>query len=159
MEPYKYLNIPEEDLKEIEKALDTLDKKLLPHLTKLTNEERRFMPKMGDRNFSFVNNAISYAKSDPALRPPYINMKDLTNQRKAVNTLRRFFFTIEPVRNGLVDSIIFAGSHLLKNSLLIYDYMKSAKRAKIFGAREAYEKLRNNYPGRGPSKEIQGNNQ
>lgn len=159
MENYKYLNIPEDDLEEIEKALETLDKKLMPHLIKLTNEERRFMPKMGNRNFSFVDNAISYAKDDPSLRPPYINMKDLMNHRKSVNILRKFFFVIEPVRNGLVDSIMFAGSHLFKKSLLIYDYMKSAKRARIFGAREAYEKLKHCYPGRGPSREDHEDNQ
>jgi len=159
MEQYKYLNIPEEDIKEIEKALDTLDKKLLPHLTLLTNEERRFMPKVGINNQGFVRNAMEYVESYPELLPSFMELKDMKSEHERFKLFQSFFFTIETIRNGLKDSIMDAGNKLIKDSYLIYNNVKIAARAKITGARSAYKDLKDSYPGRGPSRENQDDTQ
>lgn len=159
MENYKYLNIPEEDLKEIEKALDTLDKKLMPHLTFLTNEQRRFMPKVGINNEGFVRNAMEYAESNPELIPSFMELKDMKREHEKFKLFRSFLFTIETVRNGLKDSIMDAGNKLIKDSYFIYDNVKIAAKAKINGAMSAYKELKDSYPGRGPSRENQKDNQ
>lgn len=159
METYKYLNIPEEDLEEIEKALETLDKKLMPHLTKLTNEERRFMPKMGINNQGFVRNAMEYVESFPELLPSFMELKDIKRDHERFKLFWSFFLTIETIRNGLKDSIMDAGNKLIKDSYLIYDSVKIAAKAKINGASSAYKELKDSYPGRGPSRENQKDTQ
>ncbi len=159
MENYKYLNIPEEDLKEIEKALETLDKKLLPHLTLLTNEQRRFMPKVGINNQGFVRNAMKYVESFPELLPSFLEINEMKRQYEKIKLYQTFLFSIETIRNRLKDSIMDAGNKLIKDSYLIYDNVKIAARAKIKGASSAYKALKDSYPGRGPSRENQDDTQ
>ena len=159
MEKYKYLDIPEEDQKEIERALETLAKKLMPHLTVLTNEQRRFMPKVGINNQGFVRNATEYAESNPELFPSFMELKDIKRNHERFKLFQSFFFTIETVRNGLKDSIMDAGNKLIKDSHFIYDNVKISAKAKIYGARSAYKELKDSYPGRGPSKANQEDTQ
>lgn len=159
MKENNYLNIPEEDLQEIEQALETLNEKLLPHLSDLTKKQRRYMPKLGDKNMSFVHNALDYAEVTPEIVPSYLELEEMKKIREKIEILQHFFNSIEVIRNGLRDSLMDAGNKLVEGSFLIYDNVKTAARANITGAWNAYRALKDSYPGRGPSKANQEDSQ
>jgi len=56
------LSLPEADMKAVREAVQVLQDKLLPHLITLAPEERRQLPKMGDKTVAFVLKAVNYAR-------------------------------------------------------------------------------------------------
>mgnify|MGYP006283144343 CR=1 FL=1 len=155
MKENNYLDILAEDLQEIEQALDTLDKKLMPHLSQLTNKQRRYMPKLGINKEGFVRNAIEYVEFNPELLPSFIELKDLKREYEKLKLFQNLFLSIETIHRGLRDSIMDAGNKLVEGSFLIYNNVKIAAKVKINGAMSAYKELKDSYPGRGPSRKNQ----
>tara|TARA_R110002111_G_scaffold19554_3_gene47437 strand:- start:521 stop:808 length:288 start_codon:yes stop_codon:yes gene_type:complete len=64
------INIPEEDLTEINNAIATLKAKLSPYLIAITPAERQAVPKMSDGTIPFVEKAMDYAREDAQFLPP-----------------------------------------------------------------------------------------
>ncbi|HBF35995.1 MAG TPA: hypothetical protein DDW50_01590, partial [Firmicutes bacterium] len=59
------LSITDTDLAAITASIQTLQTKLLPALATLSPDERKGLPKMGDKTVSFVQKAVEYCKQNP----------------------------------------------------------------------------------------------
>jgi len=81
------LDIPKADIEEVKAAIQVLNDKLMPHMVNLSNEDRRELPKMGDKTFAFVSKSHAHMQSNPSLVPPYVNVEDLKVDLEAVQTL------------------------------------------------------------------------
>jgi hypothetical protein len=79
------LAIPEADLQAVRDALQVLQDKLLPHLLTLAPEERRELPKMGDKTVALVRKAANYARADGSLRPSYLDLEEMERDIQAVD--------------------------------------------------------------------------
>ncbi|MFP4621315.1 MAG: hypothetical protein ACLFM7_08385 [Bacteroidales bacterium] len=149
------LNIPDQDLNEIEGAVDILERKLMPHLKNLSPEERRNILKLGDKSVAFVEKARHWVKDYPQLKPPYGDLEELERDLKAMKLLDRLLRSIKPIFNGLEDTLMLAGSEAYAEALAYYSYFKAAAKAKVDGAEEAYYDLKRWFPG-GSSKAGKG---
>ena len=78
------LNIPAADQADIELAIKTLEDKLLPHLITLSAEERKELPKMGDRSFTFVKDTKMHIDQNPSLVPGYLDINEMDVDLQAV---------------------------------------------------------------------------
>ncbi|MDR3350575.1 MAG: hypothetical protein LBN98_02860, partial [Prevotellaceae bacterium] len=56
------IQIPPEVLIQVQSLVDTAINLLSPYVLPLTPEERRDLPKMGNKTLSFVEKAIEYAR-------------------------------------------------------------------------------------------------
>ncbi len=54
------LNIPQNDIAEINRAIATLKAKLIPQLKAIKSEDRKELPKMGDKPVAFVSKALEH---------------------------------------------------------------------------------------------------
>jgi hypothetical protein len=56
--------LSDEDVKTIRDAVNVLNQKLTPVLLKISADERRIIPKMGDKTVSFVTKATDFASNN-----------------------------------------------------------------------------------------------
>ncbi|MDR2027554.1 MAG: hypothetical protein LBQ01_08360 [Prevotellaceae bacterium] len=134
-------NIDEINLK-LREAKGMLDGFAVP----LTPEERRNMPKMGEKTVSFVQKAYELAKENDDLRPSFLNMdefsvdySDATNLRVLENNARQILDVID-------DIIMVAGSESYLAALSFYEYVKILADRDVPRAKAVYEELKKRFP-------------
>lgn len=136
------LNIPEADQTEIQAAIQTLQDKLMPYLITLSTEERGSIPKMGDRNFSFVKDTKLHIDQNPTLVPGYLDVAEMQTDLEAVALLEEYFNSLQQVQQAIDDSMMLAGSEALTTALSFYAAVKSASKQKAPGAKVVYDDLK-----------------
>ena len=141
------ISIPPEVLAEVKVALQTIKTQLDPYLISLTPEQRRVLPKMSDKTFSFVMKVLSYVDTAPQFSPPYLDIPSLKTDMKAVEDMRVLFEDAAILDSNLDDSIMLSGSEAYVASLAYYDSVKRAARLNVPGAKVVYDDLKARFPG------------
>ena len=148
------INIPQNDLTEINKAVATLKTKLLPVLKSLQPEERMELPKMGDKTVAFVTKALEYCAANPDLVPQYLDVTEFSSDIKTIDTLRSIHAPLEQMTKLLSDTMIMAGSDAYSAALMFYNSTKYAKKSNVPKAGTIYDDLSSRFPGRKIQKEA-----
>lgn len=136
----------EEEKTAINQSIETLVNILEPKLVSLTIEERKEMPKMGDKTVAFVSKALDYGEEYPNYIPDFIDVPEAKTDFDAVQSMRVFYTQLERLTNGLDDSMTLAGSEAYSSALSIYKVMKNAASMGQPGAEEAVSDLANRFP-------------
>jgi outer membrane PBP1 activator LpoA protein len=136
-----------EDESAIMAALQVLKDKLFPILISLTPEDRRELPKMGDKSVSFVTKCFEYSGKNPELVPLYVDKTEFEKDVNGVTKLRSFYQPLEQICNALSDTVMAAGSEAYVSALSIYNLVKDAARNNVPGAQTIYEDLKQRFPG------------
>ncbi|MCY1718956.1 hypothetical protein OU798_01295 [Prolixibacteraceae bacterium Z1-6] len=158
MEDQFSFSLTDEDKVQINQALQTLVTVLEPKLMTLTPDERKEMPKMGDKTVAFVEKAVEYGQEYPQYMPAFIDVPEAKIDFDGVKVLRGFFTQLERITNELDDSMTLAGSEAYSASLSIYKVLKNAATMGQPGAEEAVAELANRFP-RGKRKVTPEDNQ
>ena len=140
--------IADKDLEEVKGAIATLKSKLLPNLKTLTPEERREMPKMGDKSTAFVQKTLEYCKSNPELCPQFLDVDALGVDVKAVETIRTIYQPLLQIVESLDDTMVLSGSEAYNGSLMFYNSVKIGAKTNIPGAGTIYDDLSARFPGK-----------
>jgi hypothetical protein len=74
MEDKHAVFIPADILAQVQNLAKQANDLLLPYATPLTPSERHTMAKMGEKTLSFVEKAHEFAKQNPGLVPPFLDM-------------------------------------------------------------------------------------
>jgi hypothetical protein len=141
------INISDTDMQEIEAALDTLITKLGPHLKNLTPEDRKELPKMGDKTVAFVDKAREYAQQNPDLVPAYLDMSLFDNDIEGVRILNSISRHLQPLVENLDDSLMLSGSEAYQTALIFYSNVKVAMKAGVPNAHAIHDDLSSRFPG------------
>ncbi|PKQ63155.1 hypothetical protein BZG02_10360 [Labilibaculum filiforme] len=141
------VEIPEADLVAVMDAIQILDDKLLPHLKNLSADDRRVIPKMGDKTFAFVSKAYAHMQANPNLVPPYVAVDELQVDLEAVQSLKQVYGPIQQLANLLDDTMLLSGSEAYIGALAFYNYVKGAGKAGVPGTDMIYEDLSKRFPG------------
>ena len=148
------VSIPPSDQAEIQAAIATLADKLMPHLKTLSLQERAELPKMGDKSVAFVQKSIEYAQKNGDLVPSFLDMAALATDFQAVQSLREYTQTLNPIIDALNDSLMLSGSEAYQGALLFYSSVKNAAKLKAPKAGTIYDDLSARFPGRGAPKKA-----
>lgn len=140
--------IPEKDLNEVSAAIAVLREKLLPGLISLKPEERKQLPKMGDKSVAFVQKALEYCRSNPDIVPPFLDVDALQTDVKAVETFRNIYQPLLQIADALNDTMLLTGSEAYTGALIYYGAAKTAARARITGAKTISQELSERFAGR-----------
>lgn len=142
------LNLSEADRAELQAALQTLQSKLLPLLVDLSPQDRRELPKMGDKTLAFVAKALDYAQAHPGLCPPYLDVAEFQKDMATVQVLQGLLRPLAQVADIVDDSLMLAGSEAYAAALVFYQSAKSAQRSAVPGAATIADDLGARFPGR-----------
>lgn len=141
------LNIPADDLQAVQDALQTLATRLAPHLTSLSTDDRRALPKMGDKSLAFVRKAREYAHNHPDLVPGFLSLELFENDLRAVDTLSNLRRVLQPLADNLEDSLMLGGSEAYQAALVFYRSVRAAAQSGQPNAKTVYEDLSARFPG------------
>ena len=141
----------EADLRAIRDAVGVLNAKLLPRLKVLSAQDRKELPKMGDRSVAFVQKAIEYSKRHDGLRPAWLDLDAFAVDVEAVKTLRDIEQSLAPVTDALSDSLMLAGSEAYQAALVFYGNVKNAVKLKVPAAQSVFDDLSARFPGASPA--------
>lgn len=100
----------DEEKTDINQAVEILVNIQEPKLKTLTLDERKVLPKMGDRTVAFVEKALEYGQEYPQYIPAFIDVPEAKLDFDTVKTLRVYFTQLERITNELDDSMTLAGS-------------------------------------------------
>jgi hypothetical protein len=140
------LSIPAGELAEIQKAIETLQRNLLPYLLELTKDEKESLAKMGDKTVAFVTKATEHAEAQPKLVPAFIDVTELRKDLEAIETLRPLFNSLNQLSKGLDDTMTVAGSEAYSAALAFYQSVKVGAKLNVAGAQEIYNDLQVRFP-------------
>lgn len=141
------LAINPEDQAAIDAAIDTLLTRLAPHLKSLTVDERKELPKMGDKSVAFVEKAREYAGQNPHLVPSFLDLAMFDADLQGSSLLSRYTRALAPLMSALEDSRMLAGSEAYQAALMIYHNAKMGASAGIPNAKAVYDDLAARFPG------------
>ena len=140
------LSISEGELAEIRRAIEILQKNLLPYLLELTISEKESMAKMGDKTVAFVTKATEHAEAQPKLVPAFIDIAELRKDLEAIEILRPLFNSLNQLSKGLDDTMTVAGSEAYTSALAFYQSVKVGAKLNVSGAQEIYNDLQVRFP-------------
>ena len=111
------------DRKEVFAALQIIKDKL-PFLLALTTEERKALPKMGDRNLPFVKKALEVATQHPDFLPRSFDLEELRRDVELFEALYALVMAFNQLNELLNDTYTAAGSEAYAAALQVYSYAK-----------------------------------
>jgi hypothetical protein len=139
--------IPQDILTQAQTKIQEALTLLTPYLLALTPVERQGMPKMGEKTISFVEKAYDFAKQNPNLVPPYLEMTAFGTDFTDAHGLWTLHNLVLQLEEGISDTEMTAGSEAYQAALVFYKSVKMAAAQDIPGAKAVYEELKTRFPG------------
>jgi hypothetical protein len=106
-------------------AIETIRQKL-PFLIDLTPEERRALPKMGDKSRGFVTQALEVATLNPDMLPRSFDVGEMRNDVDLLNALTPVVSALAQLFELVEDTYIAVGSDAYGAALMVYASARAA---------------------------------
>jgi len=137
----------EAELKQVKDAIAVLNATLMPKLKTLSAQDKKELPKMGDRSAAFVQKAFEYSQKHEGLRPAWLDVSAFAVDVNAVATLRQLSHDVQPLVDALDDSLALSGSEAYQAALMFYGNVRSAAKLNVKSAQGVYDDLAARFPG------------
>lgn len=105
-------------------AINTIRTKL-PFLIDLTVDERRTLPKMGDKSRTFVSQALEIAKLNQDILPRSFDLDEMTRDVELANALQPVMMALTQLQELVEDTYMQVGSEAYTAALLVYQYARA----------------------------------
>jgi hypothetical protein len=115
------------DLQAVKDAFTTILSKL-PFLVNLTPGERQAAFKAGSDSLSFVQNALTAARNNPAVFPASFSAAELKNDIDLFVLLTEINTIAASVASQIDDTRLAVGSEAMQQATQVYNYVKTASR-------------------------------
>ncbi|CAA9572680.1 Methyl-accepting chemotaxis protein [uncultured Synechococcales cyanobacterium] len=106
-------------------AVSTIREKL-PFLMDLTVEERRSLPKMGDKSRAFVSKALEVATQNPDFLPRSFDIEEMRRDVELFQALHPILLSLTQLQELLDDTYLAVGSDAYTAGLVVYNYAKNS---------------------------------
>ncbi|MER3493846.1 MAG: hypothetical protein C4323_16920 [Mastigocladus sp. ERB_26_2] len=118
-------NISQTDREAVMQAIATIKAKL-PFLIDLTTEERKSLPKLGDKSRAFVSKALEVAAQNPDFLPRSFDLDEMRRDVELFEALYPILLSITQLQELLDDTFVAVGSEAYAAGLLVYNYAKAS---------------------------------
>jgi hypothetical protein len=106
-------------------AIDTIRTRL-PFLLDLSKEERRQLPKMGDKSRAFVQQALALATQNPNILPRSFDLEEMRRDVELADALQPIMVALGQLQELVDDTYIEVGSEAYTAALMVYQYARAA---------------------------------
>jgi hypothetical protein len=106
-------------------AIETIRTKL-SFLIDLTPEQRRALPKMGDKSRAFVAKALAVAKHNSDFLPRSFSVEEFERDVALAEALWPIMVALTSLQEKLTDTYTEVGSEALSASLVLYQYGRNS---------------------------------
>ena len=106
-------------------AIQTIRQKL-PFLIDLTPEERRALPRFGDKSRGFVEQALQVAEQNPDILPRTFDAGEMRNDVELFAALSSVNAALSQLSELVEDTLMAVGSESYAAALLVYQFTRAA---------------------------------
>jgi hypothetical protein len=128
-------------------AIQTIRTKL-PFLVNLTPDERKQLPKVGDKTLAFDQKCAGYMSAHPELVPGFVSTEELAKDRTLAMDLADIARELDQAAEGVNDTIMLALSEAYMADLSFYQNVRQAAQRGVVGIDTIYSDLNQRFPGR-----------
>ncbi|HLP88836.1 MAG TPA: hypothetical protein VK184_09650 [Nostocaceae cyanobacterium] len=111
------------DQKAVMQAIATIKEKL-PFLIDLSLEERRALPKLGDKSRAFVSKALEVALQNPGILARSFDVEEMRRDVELFEALYPIMLSLSQLQELIDDTCLAAGSEAYVAALAVYNYAK-----------------------------------
>lgn len=105
-------------------AAVTTIKQKLSFLVDLTPEERKALPKLGDKSRAFVSKALEVATQNPGFLPRSFDLEEMRKDVQLFEAMYPIVMAIAQLQELLDDTYVTVGSEAYSAALQVYGYAK-----------------------------------
>jgi hypothetical protein len=116
-----------EDRTAVLSAIDTIKQKL-PFLVDLSPEDRRALPKAGDKSRAFVSAALTLATQNPDVLPRKFDLQEFQKDVALLESLAPVAAAVQQLSERIEDTLTAVGSDAYTAALLVYHSARMAGR-------------------------------
>lgn len=130
-------SLSQADQQAILAAVNTIREKL-PFLIDLTPEERRTLPRMGDKSRGFVAQALEVATLNPDILPRSFDVSEMRKDVDLLSALSPVMTALSQLSELVDDTYMAVGSEAYASALLVYQFARTGgKGSALDGALDA----------------------
>ncbi|MEH2354423.1 hypothetical protein [Nostoc sp.] len=111
------------DREAVMQAITTIREKL-PFLIDLTTEERKALPKLGDKSRAFVSKALEIGTQNPDFLPRSFNLNEMRQDIELFEALYPILLSLTQLQELVDDTSVAVGSEAYAAGLMVYNYAK-----------------------------------
>jgi hypothetical protein len=112
----------------VDVAIGILQAKL-PFLVGLTAEERKYLPKMGDKSRAFVLRALEVGQKNQGMLPRAFDLEEMRRDVELYQALYPIYLAVNQLAELIDDSLTEIGSESYAAALVIYNGAKTNGKA------------------------------
>jgi len=120
--------ISEADRQAVLAAIETIRQKL-PFLIDLTPEQRRSLPKMGDKSRAFVGKALNVAQLNSDFLPRSFSVEEMKRDVALTEALQPIMASLTRLQEQVLDTYTEVGSEAYSAALVVYQYARTSGEA------------------------------
>jgi len=117
--------LSEADQQSVLAAIETIRQKL-PFLIDLTPEQRRSLPKMGDKSRAFVAQALDVAAQNEDILPRSFDVEEMRKDVELIAALAPILTALAQLQELIEDTFLEVGSEAYTSALLVYQFAHRA---------------------------------
>ncbi|MBW4560720.1 MAG: hypothetical protein KME32_06085 [Mojavia pulchra JT2-VF2] len=106
-------------------AITTIKQKL-PFLVDLSADERKALPKMGDKSRAFVSKALEVATQNPEFLPRSFDLDEMRKDVELFEALYPLLLSLTQLQELVDDTSLAVGSEAFASALQVYNYAKAS---------------------------------
>ncbi|MEW6499355.1 MAG: hypothetical protein AB1589_43810 [Cyanobacteriota bacterium] len=118
-------SLTQSDREAVMAAIATIKSKL-PFLIDLTVEERKALPKMGDKSRAFVSKALEVATQNPDFLPRSFDIEEMRRDVELFESMYPIVMAMMQLQELLDDTYMTVGSEAYGAALSVYNYAKAS---------------------------------
>ncbi|MGB3693730.1 MAG: hypothetical protein WBG70_08410 [Spirulinaceae cyanobacterium] len=141
-----------EDKQAVMDAIKTIREKL-PFLVNLEPEERRSLPKMGDKSRAFVKKAAEVAQQNEGILPRAFDIEEMAKDVQLSEELFPILLALTQLHELVDDTYMAVGSEAYTAALLVYNFAKMNN--SVGGLDQALDELGKRFARKARGKEIE----
>lgn len=117
--------LAQKDRDAVMQAITTIKEKL-PFLLDLSAEERKALPKMGDKSRAFVSKALEIATQNPDFLPRSFDLEEMRKDVQLFEQLYPLLLSLTQLQELVDDTCLAVGSEAYAAALQVYNYAKAS---------------------------------
>ncbi|MEH2085393.1 hypothetical protein [Nostoc sp.] len=104
----------------------TIIKEKLPFLVDLSADDRKTLPKMGDKSRAFVSKALEVAAQNPEFLPRSFDLDEMRKDVQLFEALYPVLLSLTQLQELVDDTSLAVGSEAYAAALQVYNYAKAS---------------------------------
>ncbi|MBW4630425.1 MAG: hypothetical protein KME30_00540 [Iphinoe sp. HA4291-MV1] len=117
-------SLSQTDRQAVMQAIASIREKL-PFLIGLTIEERKSLPKLGDKSRAFVAKALEVATQNPDFLPRSFDLSEMRRDVELFEALYPVLLSLTQLQELVNDTVMAVGSEAYAAGLMVYNYAKA----------------------------------